>query len=76
MFDVLGPGHFGNVNESFDTLFEFHESAVIGDRNDLAADVRALGEFVLNALPGMFGELLEAQRNALLVFVEVKHLDL
>src|SRR3546814_7597567 len=27
----LGPAHFGNVDQTFDARFQFHESAIFGD---------------------------------------------
>ena len=41
--DVLvGPVHFGHVNQTFDTLFDFHERAVVGQVGDLAEQTGAL----------------------------------
>ncbi len=28
---LLGPGHFGNVDQAFDARLQFHERAVVGD---------------------------------------------
>src|SRR5437016_5257929 len=38
VLDVLRPGHFADVNEPFDALFEFDKGAVVRHRNDLALD--------------------------------------
>ena len=35
---LAGPAHFGNVNQSFNTVFEFDECAVIGDVFDNALE--------------------------------------
>jgi len=46
--------------KALDAFFQFHERAVVGDGDDLAAHARAFGELVLDALPRVLGELLEA----------------
>ena len=76
MLHALGPGHLADVDQAFDALFQFDECAVVGDADDASADVRADRIAMLGVQPGVGGELLEAERNALLVFVELQHLDL
>ena len=37
----LRPRHFADVNQALDALLELDERAVVGERNDLALDLRA-----------------------------------
>src|SRR3546814_6388781 len=36
----LGPAHFGNVDQTFDARFQFHESAIFGDVRDATGQLR------------------------------------
>ena len=76
MLHALGPGHLGDVNESLDSLLELDERAVVGDREDAAADLCADGVALGRVEPWVRRELLEAERDALLILVELEHLDL
>ena len=73
--DFLGIDFFirqlADVQQPFEVLFEFHKHAEVGDLGDLAVDDLA-GEIVLGNLaqPGVFGELLEAEGHAHLLFVD------
>src|SRR6185295_2170324 len=50
--DVLvGPVHFGHVDQAFDAVFDLHERAVVGDVRDLAKDTRVRGIATRNVLP-------------------------
>src|SRR5690606_26597067 len=63
--DVLvGPVHFGDVHQAFDTGFDFHERAVVGEVGDLAEQTGALRIATGQADPGIFAQLLDAQRDA------------
>lgn len=75
--DALGPGHFGDVDQTFDALFDFNERAVGHDVDDATLDGgtdRVLG---LDFVPRIFGLLLETEGDALLVVVDVEdhHFD-
>ena len=73
--DVLvRPIHFGDVDETFDTGFDFNEGTVIGDVRDLAEEARGLRVAAGDADPRIFAELLEAERNAVLFLVELENL--
>src|SRR3990167_1384987 len=73
--DVLvGPVHFGNVHQAFDAGFEFDERAVVGNVRDLAEQAGALGIATRNAHPGVITHLLEAQRDTVLLGVELEDL--
>ena len=64
------------MDEAFDALLEFHKSAVVGDADHPAVDVRAHGITVLRIQPRIRRELLEAQRDPLLIFVVLQDLNL
>ena len=76
MLHTLRPRHFADVNQAFDSLLEFHERTVVSDADDASAYVRALGITMLGIEPRIGRELLESQRNALLVFVVLENLNL
>src|SRR5271168_3128514 len=60
--DVLvGPVHFGDMHQSFDALFDFHEAAVVRDVGYLAEKPRIRRIAPSNILPGIGAELLQAQ---------------
>ena len=61
--NVLRPGHFGDVDQSLDAPFEFHEGPVVGDADDPTRDTRTDRVFLLDVRPGVGLELLETQRN-------------
>src|SRR5579862_1344497 len=76
MFHPLGPGHFADVDEPFNSLLKFNERSVIGHADDASLHVRTLGIAVLGIEPWIRRELLESQRYALLVFVVLQNFDL
>src|SRR5579872_465496 len=76
MLHALRPGHFADVDQAFNSLLEFHECSVVGHADHAAADVCALGIAMLGIKPRVRRELLESQRNALLLFVVLQNLDL
>ena len=76
MLHPLRPGHFADVDQAFDALLEFHKCAVVGHADDASANMRATGIAMLSIEPRIRRQLLEAERNALLVFVELQDLDL
>ncbi len=75
-FIRLRPGHLGDVNESFDALLELDERAVVGDRENAAANLRTDRVALGRIEPRIRRQLLEAERDALLVLVELQHLHL
>ena len=77
--DVLvGPIHFRDVHQAFDALFDFHEAAVVGDVRDLAEQARVGRIAARDVLPGIGAQLLQAQRDALTLAIELEnaHVDL
>ena len=76
MLEALGPGHLREVNQAFDALLELDKRAVVGDRKNAAVDLGADGITLRGVEPGIGRQLLEAERDALLVLVELENLDL
>src|SRR5581483_3353073 len=74
---LLGPRHFGDVDETLDARLQFDEGAVVGDVGDAALELHADRVFRLDALPGIGFELLHAERDAvgLVVHPDDLHAD-
>ena len=51
MIDLSGPAQIGDVDHAVDAFFEFHERAVGGHVANLAFDVAADREFLLDLVP-------------------------
>ena len=76
MLEALRPGHFRKVNQPLDALLQLNERAVVGDRKNAAMDARAHRVALCRIQPRVRRQLLESQRNPLLVLVELEHLHL
>src|SRR6185295_17449728 len=74
--DTLGPGEFGDVDESFDARFEFDEGAVRHEVDDLAFVPRTDGIFVFDIFPRVGQLLFEAEADTLLFPIDVEHDDI
>src|SRR5690606_14574721 len=73
--DVLvGPVHFGNVYQTFDTVFHFNESTVVGQVGNLAEQTGTLRVATRQTDPRIFAELLDAQGDTALFLVELEDL--
>ena len=70
MYVFVGPVHFGNVYQTFDTLFDFNECTIIGQVGHFAEQAGALRVTAGQAVPRVFAQLFHTQRNALFVLVE------
>ena len=78
MLHALRPGHFADVDQAFDALFQFNECAVVGHADHAAMHARADRVALAGVQPRVGRQLLEAQRNPLLVAIELQnfYLDL
>ena len=76
MLHPLRPCHFADVDQPFDALLEFDECSVVSNADDASANVSADGIAMLGVEPRIRRELLEPQRDALLIFVVLENLDL
>src|SRR5713226_1985169 len=76
MHVLLGPRHFGDVDQALDARLELDEGAVVGDVGDAALETRAHRILGLDALPRVVLQLLHAERNAVGLVVDLDDLDL
>src|SRR5690606_2720230 len=60
--------------QAFHALLDLDEGTVVGEVGDLAEDARADRVTAGNALPGIIAQLLEAERNAVALAIELQHL--
>ena len=74
MADLAHPAHVADVQQAVDAFLDLDEGAVVGQVADHAGDDRA-GRIALGHLvPGIGLDLLHAQRDFLLLLVDVQHL--
>ena len=66
------------MDQAFDALLDLHEAAVVGDVRDLAEQARVRRVTPRDVLPRIRAELLDAERDALALAVELEdaHVDL
>src|SRR5215813_15636333 len=76
MLHALGPRHLAHVDQAFDALFQLDESAVVSHAENAAFYARADGITLRGIQPGIRRKLLESQRNAQLVAIELEHFHL
>src|SRR5271165_1739647 len=69
------PGHLGNMDQAFHARFQLDEGSIIGDADHAPDNTRARGVALGDGLPRIGIELLEAERDALLVAIELQHFD-
>jgi hypothetical protein len=62
------------VHQAFDARFDLDERAVVGDVGDLAEQAGAVRVAARHADPRVVAQLLDAQRDAVLLGVELQHL--
>ena len=62
------------MHEPFDALLQLDERAVVGDRNDLALNARTDRVLLVDVRPRIRQKLLETERDALAVPIDVENL--
>ena len=72
---MLRPRHFRDVDETFYARSNFDECTIVSEDNDLTLDLVAHLEVSVEAIPGMWLELLDTKSDALLSFVELEDND-
>ena len=74
MPDALRPGHFADMDQPFDALFEFHERSVAHHVDDCASDLCTNGVFILDFFPRAGRFLLQAEGDFFFLVVDVQYL--
>ncbi len=74
--DALRPGHFRDMHEPLDTGLDLHEGPVGHEVDDLAPDLGADGELVLDVVPRILGGLFQPEGNPFLLAVDLDDHDL
>ena len=74
--DALGPGHLRNMYETFHSRLELDKGAVGEHVDDPALHTASDGILLLYIRPGTLLQLLEPQRDALFLLVDLQNLDL
>src|SRR5690606_37032126 len=67
--------HFRYVHQTFNAFFQFSKAAVVGQVGDNRFDLGAFWVTTLDFDPRIFAQLLETQRYAVALAVELEHLD-
>ena len=75
MADLAGPRHVADVQQAVDPFFDLDEGAVVGEVANRAFDHRAGRVAVGDLVPGVRLGLLHAERDFLLLLVDVQHDD-
>ncbi len=76
MIDPLGPGHFADVDQAFDPIFQLDEGPVGHHVDDFAGDRLPTGYFSSTFSHGLGRLLLQAEGDLLLLVVDVQDHDL
>src|SRR4051812_10804597 len=71
---LVRPVHLRDVHQALDAALHLDERAVVGEVGDLAEEARAGRVASRDADPGVFPELLQTERDAVLLGVELEHL--
>mmetsp|Transcript_6380 Transcript_6380/g.9537 ORF Transcript_6380/g.9537 Transcript_6380/m.9537 type:complete len:337 (-) Transcript_6380:255-1265(-) len=74
--DVLvGPIHFRYVNQTFNTLFQLSKATVVSQVGNACCNLAAFRITTLDINPGIFAQLLQAERNTVALTIELQNLD-
>ena len=73
---LVGPIHLGNVYQTLNTLFDFGKAAIIGEVGDLGDNTATLGVAAGDLYPRVLAQLLEAQRHAVALAIELEDFDI
>mmetsp|Transcript_31925 Transcript_31925/g.41069 ORF Transcript_31925/g.41069 Transcript_31925/m.41069 type:complete len:208 (+) Transcript_31925:12-635(+) len=75
VYVLLGPAHFRDVDQAFNTVFELNKRTVIGDVCDLTRHTRADCVLALDIVPRIAFELLHTKADALGLWVDLDDLN-
>ena len=70
MLHLLGPREVADVNQTVNTFFKFYEDTEVSEVAHLCGVARAKRIFLLDGLPWVFLQLLDAKRHLALGAVE------
>ena len=75
---VTGPGHLRDVDQTLDALLKLDEGTIVRNRDDTAPNTRTDRILLVDIGPRVWKELLESERDALAVPIDVEnlHIDL
>src|SRR5688572_8541848 len=73
MLHTLRPRHVGDVNQSVDARLDFHESSEAGQVAHLSVETRADWILLRQHHPRILLRLLHAERDLLLVRIDLEH---
>src|SRR5262245_12623795 len=76
MFDALGPRDVGDMNEAVNAVLNLDERAKIGQVADAAFDSGPDAITILQRLPRVWLDLLNAEADAAVVRINFEHLGL
>ena len=75
--DVLvGPIHLGDVHQTLNTLFDLGKATIVGEVGDLGDNTATLGIAAGNLYPRILAQLLEPQRYAVALTIELEDFDI
>jgi hypothetical protein len=63
VYVLVGPVHFGHVDQAFDAVLDLHERTVVGNVRDLAEHAGVRRVTAGNVLPRIRSQLLEAEAH-------------
>ncbi len=58
---LVGPVHFGHVNQAFNAFFQLSEAAVVGQVGYTCSNLGTFRITTLDIDPGIFAQLLQTQ---------------
>ena len=70
VLDLLGPRQVADVNQALNTLFHLNKDAEVGEVAHLGGVLAANGVLLLDGVPRIVGELLDAQRHLAVLAVQ------
>ncbi len=76
MLNPLGPAHFRNVDQTFDTFFQLNKCAVVGQADYLTGHLVSNGIFATDIQPRIRRNLLESQRDTFFFAIKLKNLNI
>ena len=71
--DMLGPGHFGDMDQPLNTLFQFDKSTVIGNADHPAGDNFVNRITLFHVGPGIRLQLLQTKRDTFPFTIKIKN---